>query len=208
LIEVFVQRTISNEAVLRLAGLHPTSVEAVLLSRGVRPENIAETRAILQLSGAPFSVEEMVDNQFIAKPAYLTPFPLGRYGNGDWPVYYGATAPETCVAEVAYHLGSKAIEGRYYTLVSCRFDGEVLDLEGRQNEYPDLVSPTNAGYPFCQQVANEARLVVTGLRAPSARKTGGLCVPAFVRASLSDARGLHFGRFVTSANGQLEFQTV
>jgi RES domain len=208
LIEVFVQQTISNDTVLRLAGLHPTSVEAVLLGRGVRPENIAETRAILQLSGAPFSAEEMVDNTFIAKPEYPTPFPIGRYGNGDWPVYYAAMATETCVAEVAYHLGPIAIEGRYYTLVSCRFDGEVLDLEGRQNEYPDLISPTNAGYPFCQQVAKEARSVVSALRAPSARHTGGLCVPAFVRASLSDARGLRFGRFVASANEQLEFQTV
>lgn len=59
---------------LRLAGLHPTSVEAVLLGRGIRPENIAETRLVMQLSGAPFSAEEMVDSTFTAKPEYLTPF--------------------------------------------------------------------------------------------------------------------------------------
>lgn len=123
-------------------------------------------------------------------------------------MYYAALATETCVAEVAHHLGPRAIEGRYYTLVSCRFDGEVLDLEGRQEEYPDLVSPTEAGYPFCQQLADEARAVVSGLRAPSARHAGGLCIPAFVRASLSETRGLSFGRFVASADEQLEFQTV
>lgn len=208
MIEVFVQKTISNDTVLRLAGLHQTSVEATLLGRGVRPENIAETRAILKLSGAPFSVEELVDSTFIAKPEYPTPFPIGRYGNGDWAVYYAAMATETCVAEVAYHLGPNAIEGRYYTLVSCRFDGEVLDLEGRQEEYPDLVSPTNAGYPFCQQVANEARSVVSGLHAPSARQSGGMCVPTFARAALSQPTGLHFGRFVLNVDEQLEFQTA
>jgi hypothetical protein len=208
LIEAFAQKTISNDTVVRLAGLHPTSIEAILLGRGVRPENIAETSAILRLSGAPFSAEEMVESTFIAKPEYPTPFPIGRYGSGDWPVYYAATAMETCVAEVAYHLGPKAIEGRYYTLVSCRFDGEVLDLEGRQNEYPDLVSPTNSGYPFCQQVANEARSVVSGLHAPSARHSGGLCVPTFVRAALSQPRGIHFGKFVLSGEEQLEFQAT
>ncbi len=207
MIEVFARKTISNNTVLRLAGLHPTSVEAILLGRGVRPENIAETRAVLQLSGAPFSVEEMVDSTFTAKPEYPTPFPIGRYGNGNWPVYYAAMATETCVAEVAYHLGPKAVEGRYYTLVSCRFDGDVLDLEGRRNEYPDVVSLTSAGYPFCHQVAEEARLVVSGLHAPSARQSGGICVPTFVRDALSQPRGLHFGKFVLNGE-RLEFQTA
>ncbi|WP_375788092.1 RES family NAD+ phosphorylase [Bradyrhizobium sp. Pha-3] len=208
MIELFPQQTISAQIVLRLAGLHQTSIEIVLLKRGVRPENIAETQAALQLSGAPFSVEEMVDNTFVAKPEYPTPFPIGRYGNGQWPVYYAAQSIETCAAEVGYHLGAQAIEGRYYTLVSCQFDGEALDLTGRQNEYPDLVSSTNAGYPFCQQIGNEARATVSGLHVPSARHVEGMCVPIFIKSSISQPRKLSYGRFVLASNTQVQFQAI
>jgi hypothetical protein len=179
-----------------------------LLGRGIRPESIAETQTVLRQTGVPFSAEEMVDNTFTAKTQYPTPFPIGRYGNGQWPVYYAAIAEETCAAEVAYHLGGQTVEGRYFAVVSCRFDGDVLQLDGRQNEYRDLISPTSAGYVFCQQVADEARLVVSGLHAPSARHQGGVCVPVFVRQSLSQSHRLHFGRFVINSDGTVEFLRV
>ncbi|WP_224581058.1 RES family NAD+ phosphorylase [Bradyrhizobium barranii] len=149
----------------------------------------------------------MVSDTFVAKPKYPTPFPPGRFGNGQWPVYYAALAEETCASEVAYHLTGQAVEGRYYSVVSCRFRGDVLNLVGEQNRHPDLVSPTDAGYPFCQQVADEARSVVSGLHAPSARHTGGVCIPVLDRQSLSQPQVSHRGRFVSDV-GTLKFETI
>ncbi|MCK1489708.1 RES family NAD+ phosphorylase [Bradyrhizobium sp. 180] len=148
MIEAFKRKTVTGQDVLRLAGLPPSSLDVILLRRGIRPESVAESRRVLEQTAVPFSAEAMLNDTFVAKPQYPTPYPPGRYGSGQWPVYYAALAMETCAHEVAYHLNGLPIEGRYYSVVSCHFRGDIIDLIGEQNAHPDLVSATNAGYPF------------------------------------------------------------
>lgn len=202
----FPQLTVQNEEVLRIAGLPNNSVEVSLIRRGIRPESVADTRSVLAENGAPFSIEEMIEDTFRPKHQYPTPFKPGRFGNGHWAVYYSAASVATCAKELAYHLDGEDLSGRYFVLVSCRFDGIVLDLERHQEQYPDLVSDTSAGYPFCQQIAQTARSSTSGLHAPSARHTAGRYIPVFTRASLSQARRVHRGRFVKDKNDSLDFQ--
>ncbi len=38
---------------------------------------------------------------------------------------------------------------RTYHSIECRYDGTTVDLCGKEQKYPDLVSKTKTGYPFC-----------------------------------------------------------
>ena len=76
-----------------------------------------------------------------------------------------------------------------YSLIECDYNGVTADLRGKENKFPELVSTTNTGYPFCQSVALEAlEKGIEGLYTPSARNLEGTCVPVFQRNSLSGPR--------------------
>jgi hypothetical protein len=85
----------------------------------------------------------------------------------------------------------------YFTLVKCDFSGRAMMLVGREVDHPDLVSPTDAGYPFCHAVARWAQgLGAQALYSRSARRQEGTCVPVFVRECLSNAESLQRYHFV------------
>lgn len=120
----------------------------------------------------------------------------GRFSNGTFPVYYSATEEETCKYEVKYHFrreldneaGPPKEHSRTYNLVHCRFRGAVANLFELKEQYPELTSETQEGYPFCQRIGDEA--VETGVQAlltPSARNPRGKCLPVLDRITLSDA---------------------
>jgi RES domain len=153
-----------SDVVFKLAALPKTSVGAALIARGVDASNVGATADAIAAVGIPMNAEDAFNYSF--RPRTESPaFPIGRFGDGTLAVCYSALERETCREEVRHHRRQElaALQSgrmpfsRYYTLVSSDFHGTSLMLRGREDAYPDLVSPTTAGYPFCQAVARWAR---------------------------------------------------
>jgi hypothetical protein len=193
----FAQRA---ERVYKLVSL-PRPIEAVLLVRGFEPSGLDEALEAVADVGIPVNVVEAID--FIFRPQPTPPYyPVGRFGDGTHAVFYSAIEVATCVAEVRHHQEkdltiSVTSFPRYFTAIGCDYSGQTLILVGRQVDYPDLVSPTDAGYPFCQAVARWAQAQrAQALRTTSARRAVGTCVPVFERLCLANPEGLDRYRFV------------
>ena len=179
--------------VSRLVALPKTTLDAILVGRNISLEDFEEVKSAVLGIGAVVTAEEAILRTF-----ERTEISAQRYNTTSFPVFYSAVARETCIAEISYHLGDaiKQSGPRYYQFLDVTFSGSALHLCGHQARYPDLVSPTSAGYPFCQKLASEARLNgVEGLCAPSARHVSGTCIPIFVRNSISSP----------SINGSIQF---
>jgi hypothetical protein len=184
--------------VLRLASLPRGGIEAVLLKRGITPESIPEVKAALGVATVPLNAEEAVSDSF------REPYGVARFADGTFGVFYSARAEATCVAEISYHHRSQLAEqrsgtfphDRYYDLISCDFAGNTLTLLGAEAKYPELVSPTEAGYPFCRRLAKAAiGQGVDAFYTRSARDQHGTCVPVFTRRSITNAHSLARFRF-------------
>ena len=127
-------------------------------------------------------------------------YALSRYGDGTWPVLYTAAEVDTAIHEVAYHARKQwqsDWDGVTPEFVSPTLV-YVLKMEDADYEVvpfsDDVVHPID--YSKCHGIAAEARRRgVAGLVAPSARKSGGLCLPVFVAKVLL----LHVGREETFA---------
>jgi hypothetical protein len=139
-------------------------------------------------------------------------YPIGRFGDGTYAVFYSALEDATCVEEVRHHRRAELLAlqsgqipfARFFTLVKCDFNGRSLMLRGHERAHADLTSPTAAGYPFCQAVARWARRIgAQALHTASARQANGTCVPVFVRACLANPQTVHRYRFY-SRNGVVE----
>jgi hypothetical protein len=184
--------------VLRLASLPRERIEAVLLKRGISPESIPEVKAALGVANVPLNAEEAVSYSF------REPYSVGRFGDGTFGVFYSARAEPTCIAEISYHHRRQLAEqqsgtfphDRYYDLISCDFAGNTLTLVGAEAKYTDLISPTQAGYPFCQRLAKEAiGQGVDAFYTRSARDQNGTCVPIFSPRGMTNAQSLARFRF-------------
>lgn len=185
------ERISRDNIVLKLASLPKSSIEEFLLERGLDPTSIADAKAALALVGAPVTPEGVVAYSF-SKHGSPPTFRTGRFGDGSHPVFYSALEMETCEAEVRHRLKdakSAAPFDRYFQLIACSFSGVTVDLCGKEKDCPELVSKTEAGYPFCQALAVQARNSgIDGLHTPSARNTGGICTPIFSRSALANPR--------------------
>jgi hypothetical protein len=191
LIEVF-ERGPRSQTLLKLASFPRTSLDELLLRRGIDPDAVDDVKIALATIGTPVSPGDALNYSFErhgAPPKYG----LGRFGNGDWPVFYSALEKETCEKELRHRLGTAVATvrlTRYYQFMACEFQGDVLDLRGREQQHPDLVSPTDSGFSFCQALAQTA--VGSGVHAfytPSARnRPDGVCSPAFSRSALTNPR--------------------
>jgi hypothetical protein len=175
-----------------------------LLGRGHDPDDIEVIKAALALVGTPITPQDAVDYSFTRHGSPPT-FGKGRFGDGNAPVFYTALEEETCEAEVSHHIKDEIAAvpfPRFFQLIACDFSGPVLVLIGKEADYPDLVSPTEAGYPFCQALAQSARGSNIGaFLTPSARRDGGICTPVFSRSALANARSIARGVFVTGSAG-------
>ena len=159
-------------------------------------------------------MEQVVDGSFDEKSNSATPFPVGRFSDGSLPVYYSALEEATCQQELAFHLawessgkpGDTSGHLRSYSLISCYYSGNSSDLRGREQVYPELISQTEEGYPFCQSLGFESvRLKIDAFLAPSARFHSGTCIPVFNRSALSNpAISARFKVLVDA--GDVEFQ--
>src|SRR5262245_17206582 len=174
---------------MRLASLPRERIEAVLLKRGISPEAIPEVKDALSVANVPLNAEEAVSYSF------RVPYGVGRFGDGTFGVFYSARAEPTCIAEISYHHGRQLAEqrsgtfphDRYYDLISCDYAGDTMTLLGAEAKYPNLVSPTEVGYPFCQRLAKAATgQGVDAFYTRSARDEHGTCVPIFYRRNITN----------------------
>jgi hypothetical protein len=199
-----------NEIVLKLASLPKVSIDIFLLGRGIDPASIADVKAALASAGIPVTAKEAVDYSFARRGTPPT-YGKGRFGDGGAPVFYAALAEETCQAEVAHHIRNEIAPApfpRFYHLLECDFTGIVINLHGKEIEHPELVSPTEDGYPFCQTLAKEARKAgVHSFHTPSARHPGGTCSPVFARSNLTGERAVARAMFEPH-NGGLKYERL
>ena len=205
----FAQRA---ERVYKLVSLPTSKIEALLLARGIEPSGLDEAVEAVAAVGIPVNVIEAIDFIFHARP---TPpyYPIGRFGDGTHAVFYSAIEVATCVAEVRYHQEEELAVlvvpfPRYFTAIGCDYSGQTLVLVGREVEHPDLVSQTDAGYPFCQAVAQWAQAQgAHALQTTSSRRPAGTCVPIFERSCLANPEGLDRYRFVEK-DGHVQDETL
>lgn len=118
-------------------------------------------------------------SQAIGYPFDTQPFMASRYGDGIFGVWYASVdSLETSIWETAYHmiqdelniygLRETVIRERAVYLVRC--EGILLNLVGREKDYPQLVSDD---YSYTQNVGRRlAKEGHPGLQAPSARCKG------------------------------------
>jgi len=132
----------------------------------------------------------------IEYPFKTEPFMASRYGDGSYPVWYGALDLETTIYETAWHfkneiLGIAAVDEavireRAVYYVDCK--AVLIDISEKGYEYPDLIEND---YGYCQQtgrrVQNEGH---PGLLVPSARNRGGINAVIF-RETVLDNPVLH-----------------
>ena len=190
--------------VLRLASVADDTVAEMLLQRGIEPENVRDFLDLISPADVTVTPADALDNAFRAREDRPSPFPPGRFGDGTHPVYYSALEERTCKEELSFHLRAtdQSRHPRFYSLIQCRYQGMTVDLRGRQADYPDLVSDTKRGYPFCQMLARQALKNGTdAFFTASARHHDGTCVPVFTRTSLSDPAVIQNYRATVGADG-------
>jgi len=128
----------------------------------------------------------------ITYPFEHEPYLKTRYGNGSFGVWYGSLALKTTIHETAVLMVKEesGIEGnrdpiyreRAVYLIRCK--ALLIDLSGKDAEFPDLVGPD---YGFTQQIGERLRREGhPGLLAPSARHRGGINLVALSPAILSE----------------------
>jgi hypothetical protein len=201
-------RETRTDVVLKLASLPKMGIDAVLLRRNFDPVTVREAKAALAAVGTAFTAKEAVQYSF-EKHGVLPAYGRGRFGDGTAPVFYSALEEETCVNEVRYHLENAMTAvpfSRSYDLLSCDFQGTIINLIGKEVDHPELISPTEDGYPFCRSLAQMARgLSIHAFYTRSARHSGGRCTPVFARPNLTNERSIAHATFV-SENGTLKYE--
>lgn len=179
------------DIVLKLAALPRERIEAILLRRGIADDSVAEVKEALR------GVDFVLDAKEAVAYSFREPYGIGRFGDGQFPLFYSALEEETCIAEISYRYARQFEEqrsgafpyDRYYHLITCNFAGMTLALVGEEEKYPALVSPTETGYPFCQQLAKAARDEgIDALYTRSARASDGTCTPVFTQSTLSNEK--------------------
>lgn len=185
MLESLAKRFVASQDVLRLANLSHIAVFAT--KKGLTLEQTTDVIAFTRDD----VTKELMESPFQRKPNLNNKFaPASRFSNGDWPVFYAAIDRETAVQESSHHYGSKAAGDPaarrrvHYSIVRCVYREEIIDLQVKLADWPDLVSEN---YEFCNELGREAHGMSLGaFFAPSARHQRGTTVPAFVPHALSD----------------------
>ena len=101
---------------------------------------------------------------FLDRPSGAGP---SRFSDGSFPIVYMGDAPETCLAEVAHHLGralretaAAKVRTHYFLLARFRVAGEVLDV---RKGFPALHRAEDwlPAQAFGRRAASEARAGIT-----------------------------------------------
>ena len=165
--------------------LRATAISAEIHGKRNLPDNIIS--------------RSMAYNEAILYPfGPLDPPLISRYSNGSFPAWYGSLDWETTVYETAWHFltieagreGATPLlyrERKLY-LVHCR--GLLLDLRGKETDFPDLIADH---YAFCHQIGDRCHTEgIPGILAPSARQQDSTNLAVFRREALSNARVAFF----------------
>jgi hypothetical protein len=199
-----------SDTILKLASLPKARIETILLARGLDPGSIADAKEALARVDAPITPKEAVDYSF-QRRGDPSIFGKGRFGDGTAPVFYAALEKETCQAEVKHHAEKEAAVDalpRFYHLLACDFKGLVAILIGKEVEHPELISPTEEGYPFCQALARRAREArVRSFYTRSARHPAGTCTPVFARPNVTNERTIERMVLVRSG-GEVRYESA
>lgn len=132
----------------------------------------------------------------IGYPFETSSFMSSRYGDGSYGLWYGSLAEETTIQETMYHmlqdeLGIEGVRGVIYrerAVYSVHAEAILIDLRGKEKEYPDLVANH---YDFTHATgARIHREGHPGLIVPSARHAGANLV-VFNPVILSQPTLLH-----------------
>lgn len=165
-------------------------------------EGATSARLVGQIRGADgVSADEFVfgvpHQAFInAAFAYYRPRALNRFNGPGRGAWYAALDVDTCLAEVAFHMGRVLADaGQFETVVEyvemhASLAGEFVDL--RDTPAHDCLHPDpEQAYPIGNAVAEAARARgLNGLIYPSVRHPGGTCLAALLpHAVQSVAKG-------------------
>lgn len=191
--------------VARLVSLPKKPLNVQLLERNIAAEDLEDVASAVRAGEPIMTAEDAINFTF-----KRTPIPAQRYNTSSSCALYTAVERETCIAELRHHVGRFIEEGipRFFQVIEVTASGSMVELCGHEEDYPELVSPTDAGYPFCQALALEAMKAKHHvLRAPSARARGGQCVPIFYRDNVSNISAEEHLSFVRE-NEELAVRTV
>ena len=192
--------TEQRRTVLRLAGIGRQPLRTILSARRIDPKEHEAIADAIAGSSAALSAQALLDEPFQPRTGTATPFRVGRFGDGTLGVYYAALKQRTCERELGFHLHSRVADAyaagfrapRRYALVACEYRAVTAELRGKECAHPELVSPSEAGYSFCQKLAHQAVAAgIAGFLTRSARDPDGTCVPVFAREALGRARVRH-----------------
>lgn len=169
--------------VARLVSLPPKALEAILISRGIPLEDLDEVEATLAGIGAVITPDDAIRFTFTR-----TPIPALRFNTVHFAAFYTALDEPTCLAEIKYHLRASfsPSERRFYKFLYVTFSGVALVVAGHESSHPELVSPTDAGYPYCQSLAAAARDNGNDALYASSARSAGICVPIFSQPTISN----------------------
>ena len=185
-----------SAVVFRLVSILDDPVDTLISELGIDIEESEKTVQDLDSQGflpPAKTADELCDDSFIPSQYYTTPYPLSRFGDGEFGVFYSALEKETCQREIAYHYLEDCEETtndpRKFCLLKCSFKGSSSDLRGKEEAYPDLVSSSDDGYPFCRRLAKLGKLNdIKCFFTLSARRVEGTCVPIFERTAIRYVR--------------------
>lgn len=129
-------------------------------------------------------IQSEIHSKFMPQTWYAS-----RYSDGTWPVLYAAESEETALYEAVFHLrefykeelaeGEKSVDRRVCSLIAK--SSRCIDvLKIPKSNKKIFTSRDRSGYPYCQRLARRAlKSVAEMLRAPSARRSKGICVAIF-----------------------------
>lgn len=157
---------------------------------------IAEDRG-LDAVAARDLIHDVPGASFInASFAYAKPKELNRFNGPSRGAWYAALAVETCLAEVAFHMGEfLGRSGSYeavveYAELHASLAGEYLDLR-QAPDHPSLSRDIATGYPAGNALAEQVMAKgINGIIYPARRIADGTCFAVlFPHAVQSVAQG-------------------
>ena len=127
-------------AVFRMASYRDDT--GFMQDEGLDRESVAELTDLLRSCGLLDSLGELCEAPF--RPNSKGGFPVTRFSDGSFPVFYCSTDEATAEAEVQHHFCARYSgkpDGRrvsWYQCFVCDFSGSVKDLQPQQAAWSDL----------------------------------------------------------------------
>jgi hypothetical protein len=133
------------------------------------------------------------------------PWSKGRFGDGiTYGVFYSAEDKVTSYLEALWHFVKWSHNLHKYSSKDwIESDRKVFEIEIDSQKFASLIndhdiydSLISNDYAFSRQIASEAiSNSIEGLRTPSARNKGGVCVPLFQKKPIKSEKVLRYVKF-------------